>query len=218
MHLSFTIVVILALSILIAGVIGILRFNQITDVYRPFIYLIWVGCFNELLSLYLILNHHYSIIPYTMYPLLESLFLLWFFQKLGIFTRKIILPLLIALFIAVWFTESTLLHRFGSSFTFYFNILYGLVTVLLSIRAINNLLFTEKDLLKNPTFLICIGLLIFFTYEIINRMFRLYGLNESLAFRQNVETLQMIINFLINLIYALAVLWMQKRQAFTLQF
>jgi len=96
--------------------------------------------------------------------------------------------------------------------------MYSFCVVLLGIRVINDLLFTERDLLKNPTFLICIGIIIFFTYQIIEEMFWLYGLKESAIFRQNIQSILMIINLLSNLIYALAILWMRKRQAFTLQF
>lgn len=218
MHFSFTVVVVLALSILIAGILSIFRFKQIRDIYRPFIYLTWITCLTEILSTYLLLNRHYTIIPYTIYSLCESLFLLWFFQRLGVLKKRGWFYFFAVLFVSTWFVESFLTQKFGNHFTFYFNALYGLAVVLLSIRTINDLLFTEKDLLKNPTFLICIGLLIFFTYDTINRMFRLYGLNESEAFRRSVESLQMIINCLSNLIYALAVLWMRKRKPFALQF
>ena len=218
MHFSIIVVVVLALSILIAGVLSIFRFHQIRDIYRPFIYLTWITCITEVLSTFLFLNRHFTIVPYTIYSLFESLFLLWFFHGLGILKKGVWLYSFVALFITGWFVESFLIQRFGSHFTFYFNAVYGFVVVLLSIRTINDLLFTEKDLLKNPTFLICIGLLIFFTYDTINRVFRLYGLNESDAFKRGLESLQMIINCLSNLIYALAVLWMRKRKPFALQF
>lgn len=208
----------MSFSILLVGAIGIVRFRQIRDSFRPFIYLIWIGCFTELLSFYLVRHHYYNIIPYTIYSLFESLFLLWFFQKLGTVKAKPFFYFLTTLFIAAWIIESSVTQRFGDNFTFYFNMLYDLVVVLLSIRAINDLLFVEKNLLKNPAFLICIGLLIFFTYDIINRMFRLYGLNNSSAFRTSVSNIQSIINFLANLIYALAVLWMRKRRPFTFRF
>ena len=218
MFIDSTVRVIMSFSILLAGVIGIFRFGQIRDAFRPFIYLIWIGCFTELLSFYMVRHHYYNIIPFTIYSLFESLFLLWFFQKLGTVKVKALFYLLIILFLAVWIIESSVTQRFGSGFTFYFNILYDLIVVLLSIRAINDLLFVEKDLVKNPAFLICIGLLIFFTYDIINRMFRLYGLNNSSAFKSSVTSIQSIINFLSNLIYALAVAWMRKRQPFTFRF
>jgi len=219
MNLNFNTAVIFSLSILIAGVIGVFRFAQIRSVYRPFIYLIWIGCFNELLSIYLLFNHHYNIINYTIYGLCEALLLLWFFKNLNVFKgRKAPFYFLIVLFVVIWVAESFFANQFGTQFSYGFDIMYSFCVVLLGIRVINDLLFTERDLLKNPTFLICIGIIIFFTYQIIEEMFWLYGLKESAIFRQNIQSILMIINLLSNLIYALAILWMRKRQAFTLQF
>lgn len=219
MHFSYTTGAILSFSIFIAGIIGIFKFAQIRNEYRPFIYLIWIGCLNESISVYLALNHHYNFVNSVIYDLCESLLLLWFFKNLGAFKgKKAILYFLAALFISVWVLEIFFENQFGTSFTYYFNLVYFFSVVVLSIRVINDLLFTERELLKNPIFLICIGLILFFTYGIIDRMFRLYGLKESKTFRQNVQAILMIINLLCNLVYALAVLWMRKRQAFTMQF
>jgi len=60
-------------------------------------------------------------------------------------------------------------------------------------------LFVEKDLLRNATFLICVGLIIFFTYQIIQRMFELFGLRDSIDFRRNVSRILSIINCFTNL-------------------
>lgn len=219
MQFSYTTAVILSLSILVAGIIGIVRFAKIDNKHKPFIYLIWIGCINEGLSIYLAFNGHHTIVNGVIYDLCESLFLLWFFKNLGVFkSRRYLFYFLGSLFVVIWIVETFLKNRFGTSFTYYFNVAYYFVVVLLSIRVINNLLFTEKELLKNSTFLICVGLIIFFTYGIISRMFWLYGLKNSTAFVMNVQSIYMLINVLSNLIYALAVMYMRKRQAFTFQF
>jgi len=219
MHLNFTIAMILSFSIFIAGVIAIFRFAQIRDIYRPFVYLIWIGCITEAVSTYFAYVYHNNLAILAIYRLCESLLLLWFFSKLGIFKNlDKLLYLLMAVFVIIWLGENFLSSHFKVRLTFYFDIVYALCVVLLSIRAINDLLFTEKELLKNPTFLICIGLIIYFTYQIIQRMFGLYGLRDSADFRRGVQTILMLINCLTNLIYALAVLWMRKRQPFRFQF
>lgn len=218
MSFSYTTVVILSYSIFISGIIGAVRFNQIRDIYKPFIYLIWIGCFNESLSTYLALNHHYTIINGAIYSLCESLLLLWFFRLVGAIRSKAFLFSLAVIFVSIWIIENVFANQFGATFSNYSDITYSFCIVLLSIRAINNLLFTERVLLKNPTFLICIGLIIFFTYEIMERSFRIYGLKNSTAFQHNVQGILILVNLLSNLIYALAVLWMRKRQAFTMQF
>lgn len=219
MHFSYTTAAILSLSIFFAGIIGIFKFHQIRSTYRPFIYLIWIGCFNESLGIYLALHRHYTIINGVIYALCESLLLLWFFKNLGVFKRnKYLLYSLFFLFVVVWIAENFFNSHFGARFNLYFDIFYSFCVVLLSLRVLNDLLFVERELLKNPTFLICVGLIIFFTYEIIERLFWLYGLENSDNFVRSVQSILMIINLLTNLIYALAVLWMRKRQTFTLQF
>lgn len=210
---------ILSLSILIAGIIGIVRFTQIRDIYRPFVYLVWIACAAETLNIYLAYAFHNNLAVGVVYNICESLFLLWFFNKLGIFkNHKTILYLLIGFFVLVWLADVLLSSRVNQRITYYFDIVYAFTVVLLSIRAINDLLFTEKELLKNPTFLICMGLIIFFTYQIIQRMFGLYGLKDSAEFRRSVQRIMAIINCLANLIYAVAILWMRKRQPFRFQF
>lgn len=219
MHWDYRVTMILSLSILIAGIIGIVRFTQIRDIYRPFVYLVWIACAAETLNIYLAYAFHNNLAVGVVYNICESLFLLWFFNKLGIFkNHKTILYLLIGFFVLVWLADVLLSSRVNQRITYYFDIVYAFTVVLLSIRAINDLLFTEKELLKNPTFLICMGLIIFFTYQIIQRMFGLYGLKDSAEFRRSVQRIMAIINCLANLIYAVAILWMRKRQPFRFQF
>jgi hypothetical protein len=219
MHWNYTVTMILSLSVFIAGIIAIFRFAQIGDIYRPFVYLIWIACITEVLNIYFAYRYHNNVVIMTIYGFCESLLLLWFFSRLGIFKRqKKLLYFLIAFFLIIWFSENFLGKHFGSRISFYFDIVYAFLVVLFSIRAINDLLFTEKELLKNPVFLICIGLIIFFTYQIVQRMFGLFGLRDSIDFRRSVQRILSVINCLSNLIYALAVLWMRKRKPFTFQF
>lgn len=220
MHISYYTTVVLAFSIFISGIIAIIRFKQIPEKYRPFIYLIWIGCINEVIGLYLALKYHNNLICSMIYTLVESLFFLWFFKRLGLFEGRYRkwLYFLAVLFVFIWIANSFFTDSFKSQIVYYFDIIYAFCLVILSIRVINNLLFTERDLVKNPAFLISIGLIIFFTYQIIQRMFGLAGLKNSYTFQMNVQQLLYIINFLVNLIFALAVSWMRKKQPFVLRF
>jgi hypothetical protein len=219
MHWNYTVSLVLAYSIFIAGIIGIVRFSQIREVYRPFVYLIWVGCLTELLSTYFAYVYHNNLGISAIYHICESLFLLWFFSKLGLFKKqRRALYVLVSAFVIIWLADTFLSGHFNKNMPFYFDIFYSFTIVLLSIRAINDLLFTERTLLRNPTFLICMGLLIYFTYVIVQRMFWLYGLKESNDFRLSVQRIMAIVNCFANLVYALAVLYMHKRQPFTLSF
>jgi hypothetical protein len=219
MHWNYTVSLILTFSILVPGIIGLTRFAEIRDIYRPFVYLIWVGCVTEVLSTYFAYVYQNNLAISAIYHLSESLFLLWFFNKLGLFKKQERgLYLLASAFVLLWAADTFLSSRFNKNIPYYFDIFYGFTIVLLSIRAINDLLFTERTLLKNPTFLICIGLLIYFTYMIVQRMFWIYGLKESLDFRRSVQRIMALVNCFTNLVYAVAVLYMHRRQPFTLSF
>ena len=206
-------------SILIGGAIALIRFGDIRKEYHPFIFLIWLGCVNETVSYISAVTQGTNVINSIIYDLCESLFLLWFFRNIQLFKRNRALFFgLIVLFVGLWVVESFFSKQFGSQFNSYFTITYSCSIVLLSITAINKLLFEEREVVRNPTFLICMGMVIFFTYKIVVEMFWLYGLRESRSFRINVLIILMCVNFLCNLIYALAILWMRKKRAFTLQF
>lgn len=217
--MNFYIVVTISYSILIAGIIGAIRFSKIRSAYYPFIFLVWLGCANEALSHWLLTQGKYNIVNSNIYAFAESLLLLWFFRNLGVFRNfKALHYLLITMFTVSWVIESFFIHSFGNAFNSYYTIISAFPIVLLSINTINHIIVREKNILKTPEFLISIGIVIFFTYRIITEVFWLYGLNSSSGFRVNVYTIMLWINLVTNLIYALAVLWMQKRQAFTLPY
>lgn len=206
-------------SILIAGMIALVRFPRINRNYHPFVFLLWTGCLNEMVSHYLVSHGQYNIINSNIYSLAESLLLLWFLRRSGQFDRRRLLFIgLLSLFLLAWVAEAFVLHPFGTAFVSYFNVIYSFPIVMLCINLINRLITTERELLRNPSFLICIGLIIFFTYRIIVEMFWLYGLSSNYAFSNQIFNILVWINLFCNLIYALAVLWMRKKQAFSLRY
>jgi hypothetical protein len=209
----------MALTIFIPGVLGVFKFHYMRNVYRPFIYLIWIGCATEVISIYCAFQFHSNIVSYIIYTFIESIFLLWFFKGLGVFDgKKHFFNFLVLLFSGVWLAESCIAYPFGSQYTSYFDTIYAFCVVMFSIDIINRVLLTETDVIKNPTFLICVTLVIFFSFQIVERMFWVYGLKNSIEFRRGVQQITVIINFLSNFMFGLSVLWMQKKQAFTLQF
>lgn len=219
MFFNYYIVMGMAFSIFIPGILAILKFHNIRNIYRPFIYLIWIGCANEVISIYCAFRFHNNIANNIIYNFTESLFLLWFFKGLDIFEgKKHFLNFLIILFVGVCFTESFVTNPFGTQYTCYFDAIYAFCVVMFSVDVINRVLLTETDILRNPIFLICTTLIIFFSFQIVERMFFVYGLKSSVDFRRGVQTIMIVVNFLSNFIFGLSVLWMQKRRAFTLQF
>lgn len=219
MYFNYYTVLGMSLSIFFPGILSVIKLNQVRDIYRPFIYLTWIGCANEIVSTYCAFQFHNNIANNIIYTFIESLFLLWFFKRLGIFEgRRHFLNFLIIFFAGVWFTEAFVISPFGSQYTSYFDAIYAFYVVMFSIDVINSVLLTEADILRSPTFLICMAIIIFFSFQIVERMFWVYGLKSTPAFRRGVQSIIIIVNFLSNFIYGLSFLWMQKRRAFTLQF
>jgi len=211
--MNVTLSEIFALSIVIAGLIGFVRFKHIEQSFYPFVVLIWIGSVNEILSVVLLSFKFHTLVNNNIYVLCESLTILWFFKKVDIiFSNKTIYLLLWLSFILFWVTENFIISKiiYISS---YFRIYYSFAIVLISITTVNHLIVTtRKSLLKMPVFLISIGFIIYFTYKILVEAFWVYGLNNSRDFRINVYNILMYLNLFVNLLFALAILWIPRKR------
>jgi hypothetical protein len=199
------------LSIFIAGIIGLVRFTKIDPDYYPFLFCLWIGCVNELLSVVLIANGRQTLVNNNIYVLVESLMLTWFFKRKGLFKKRTWFPGLILAFTIFWTTE-TLIRGITSNST-YFRIFYSFAIVIMSIDMVNEIIFTEKKLARNSLFLLCVCFIVYFTYKALLQAFVLYGVNRS-SFLLHIYVLLIYVNLGVNLIFALAVLWMPQKMKF----
>ena len=209
----------LSASIFIAGIIAAFRFKQIHSIYYPFLYCIWIGSGNEILSYLLIRNKVYSSLSNNIYVLLEALLISLFFKRFGLFKKvPTLYYCILTSIIVIWIAEGFV---FGSihQLSIYFRVFYSFVIVLMSIHCINSLITSSKGhLFKNPSFLLCIGFIVYFTYKVLIEAFFIYGIASSKNFQVIIFAILAYINLFTNLLYALATLWMPKRQAFTLPY
>lgn len=213
--MNFYISALLSATILIAGIIGGVRFNRVHHTYYPLLYFFWFAGFNELLSTGLAINHVNTILNGNVYVLLESFLITWYFKKTGIFKKPVLFYCILTAFGVFWVLENFIFSTIHQM-AIYYRIFYSFVIVLMSIHTINQLITTSRGLLlKNSSFLVCIGFIAFYTYKVIIEAFFLYGLS-SIRFQIVVFDILVYINLVVNFIYALAALWMPKRQAFTL--
>ena len=96
-----------SLSICIAAIIAWWRFNNIHQAFRPFIYCIWLGTVNEIISYSITPFVHSTMINGNIYVLLESFLLVWQFRKWGLFERyRKIFTCLLMLLGMVWIAEN----------------------------------------------------------------------------------------------------------------
>jgi hypothetical protein len=195
------------------------RFSRIAPAFYPFLICIWLGCLNEIISIVLAYMGYFTMVNNNIYVLAESMLIVFQLVKwgaLGKFYRAGIW--IMVLMLCIWLAENVFVFSLNG-LSSYYRLFYSVVIVLLSIQVNNRLILTEKKLLiKNSMFLVCLGFIFYFTYKILAEIFWLYGLKASPGFRENVFSIMVWINFLVNLIYAFAVLWMPAKQRFTMQY
>ena len=217
--MSFLHVQILSFSIAIGAIIGLVRLKNTDQAFLPFILFLCSGFLNETISVIRIAYKYGSTINNNIYVLVSALLVLWLFKNwkvLGRWAQKGFYALAL-LFIVVWVWE-VFIYSSIKYVASYFRIVYSFVIVLLSIQMINRLLLEDKTrLLRNPVFLICLSFVVFFTYKVLIEIFWLYGLNSSTNFGIQVFRIMIYVNLAVNLVYALAALWMPRKRESLLQ-
>src|SRR6476646_2957561 len=126
MDLSLT--AISSYSILIPGLIGAYTYKKARESFHPFFYFIWVGCLNEVISMYLVHHRHYTLVNNNLYVLLEALLLLWLFKK-----KENWFFILSSMLLLLWLIE-TFFIRGIEEVSLYFRISYSFVLVIVAIR------------------------------------------------------------------------------------
>ena len=218
--ISYNLILVCSYSIILAVIIGLIRFRKITGAYQPFIFITIAALINELASTLLILYYKSNAISVNILNISESLLWIWQFKRWGGFDRspKRTLPLLVGGVMLAWSIENLVFMKI-LAFNSIFSLLSSFMLVFLAINQVNRLIVEERgNLLKNSKFLICCGLLIFHTYKIMVESFYVMKLNESNEFLSNIFIILVFVNLFVNLLYALATLWIPTRQRFTMQY
>ncbi len=218
--INYNLIQICSYSILIAVLIGLIRFRRIDPSYQPFIYIMTISLINEIVSPFFVEKYKTNAININVLIVIEYILWLWQFKYWGIFDKKkqwrfysllIILPL-------GWLIENIVFGRI-----FIFNSIFSLVSafilVFLAIDQVNKLIVEEKKtLIRNSKFLISCGIIIFHTYEIMVDSFYVMKLDQSNHFLSNIFIILVFVNLFVNLLFALATLWIPTRQKFTMQY
>ena len=213
---SYFLTVVFSYSILPAAVVGFLRFNRITAVDRPFFYIVWLALINEILNLVFTAVFRTTAINCNIYVLAEAiLYCLLFYRWGGLIGTRTRFRNLSVLICGFWIWDNLIVHNLRHTNSL-FRIFSSFILVFLAIDQINQLIMTERSkLLKNARFLICVGMVIFFTYRAIFEVFYL-NISFSLAFYHRVDLIMEYVNLFVNLIFAIAALWIPRRQKFIL--
>lgn len=197
---------------------GWIRIKKTDPAFVPFILLLTAGFTAEIISILLIKAGYSNAPVYNVYALLEALLLIRLFYRWGFFTGMRSMPAMFYfLFPAVWLSE-WVYRNDVTSFSSFFVIGYSVIIVFLAINQLQLVLFTEPfRLYQHPVFLICMGLLVYFTSTILIELFWFYGLNKSSAFRLRIYDIFSYINLFTNILFLIAVLWIPLKPHYILR-
>jgi hypothetical protein len=217
MHYNHLLFVLISYSVLPGAVIGWIRYSKIPAGDHPFIWLLWVALITEVVNE--ITTYYYSstAIECNIYVLVESLLYCLLFFNWGSFRRDSRLLYLVTMFLmGVWVSDNLVTHSLWHINSF-FRIASSFVLVFTAIDQVNKLIVSERSkLLKNYRFLICIGVILFFTYRAYVEVFYWKDLQVSQLFYRRIYNIMIFVNLFVNLLFSLAVLWIPTRQRFTL--
>ena len=209
------------LFIIVVAILGWVRFPKISPTFFPFLIFIWLGTTNEIFSAIVVnIYRGHNIVNYNIYILFEPLLILWQFKQWGLFIKqKKAFQFLFFILICFWITETIVHSRLSHDFNYFYQVFYSAIIVVLSISMLNQVLMTERrSILKNPIFIICCVLIISFTYTLTTQCFAVYRVQLGASLLSKLHRIFIFINLFCNIIYALAIWWMPKRQAFALQY
>ncbi len=205
-----------AFSMLIACGIGMARFAGILPAYRPFVVFIWVAVANDLLSYLVINTKSNNVVNSNLYVLLEYGLLLVVFYRLNGSRAAKRYVWLFGVGLLIWIGDNLLFHTLDHINSTY-RISYSVIILLLSIRQLSDLIVSEKrSLARNAILWICISFMFYFSFRAFFETFYILQAPFSSSFYFNLFVIFWIINLLTNLTYAIAILWIPKKQEFTI--
>ncbi len=208
--MNYTLMMLLSSSILLPAVVGIVKVRCNTSIY-PLVLCFWLGLSHTFLAV--LLPSHTINASSNLYIVCEFLLILYQIHLWGAgFRRK---PLLIIFFVGI------LLWGYTTFFYFEFNerngifrIFYSLLIVFCSIDVINKLAFERIRLIGNWRFMIALGFIFFFSYNII---FETFWVSKSLftdQFLEKIFSIKAYINLSINILYFIALLCIPAKKKF----
>ncbi len=197
-----------SLTIVFPAIMGLVRYRNADNRYRPFFYYIFYSLFNELFVFFYIDPHatkQASIINWEIFNLVECLVLLvqfYYWQRFK--NNKLLFLGLLGVALAGWLSENFV---FSTIYAFnpVFLIAYSFMLVLLSINTINHQVVNyNRSISKNALFIICVGMVIFFIYTIV--IFTILATNsEHTSAFSSVFEIRVYVNALTNILYAIGI-------------
>lgn len=206
---------VLSETVVIPLIIGVARFHKINASYHPFILLLLMAFTSEVISFICIhFLHDKNAVTVNIYALIESLILLYLFRSWGFLYRKHkLFYTLVVLFSVLWITEDIIFLKI-EEYSPFFKGAYSFVIVLLSINEINYMIVQDsKQLFRNAKFLICLGFIVYFIYQIIyEASYYVLGKDNVVSVATSIISMFGYINASVNLLYGVAVFLIPEKK------
>jgi hypothetical protein len=210
---------ILSLSIVLPFITGVIRYRIIDSSYHPFIWFVIVGAIMEFLPFYIypVYGRNITVVLINLYALFEMLVLLELFYRWSLFKKnrkKFAVVMVISL--AAWLLLTCIFNKPVNP-NFAFRLLLSVAVIVLSVSMINKIIIAQRGLLfSNSKFLICICLIVFYTFFALGNATELsfFGSKASSYFKLDLQNIIAYPNFITNLVYTLAILWMPRKKSF----
>lgn len=202
-----------AQSILLPLIIGLIRIRKIQSSYYPFLALIMLGALSEFCSFFSIRYFQSNAIVSNTWCLLECLLILYQFYCWRFYAKPRawywIVP---ALCVLAWLIENIVFMKI-TSFGHVFRVSYAFLLVMLSINEINYLITHEnRQLFKNARFLISMGFIIFFLYQILfEGSLYIVETERNTVISNKIISLAIYVNALANVIFAVAMVFIPAK-------
>ncbi|KAA2239487.1 hypothetical protein F0L74_25125 [Chitinophaga agrisoli] len=199
----------LSAIVFIPLIIGVVRYFKMDTSYHPFILLLLMAFTSEVISFICI---HYletdNAITLNFYVLIECVILLFQFRAWGFLRRKPRLFLfLMVILVIIWIVENLVFYKI-ETYSPFFKGAYSFVIVLLSINEINYMIVQDnRQPFWNAKFLICLGFIIYFIYQIIlEASYYVLETDNALVVATKIVSMFGYINAFVNLLYGVATL------------
>jgi hypothetical protein len=162
------------------------------------------------------------VVMMNIYTMVEFSLLAWLFHAWGLFNRnRTFFIILMSGFFVAWVINTIITESIVYGNNFYFRVLYSFALVLFAVSTFNKMVVNHRgSIFYNPQFWICLGIIIFFTFFLLDNATKLSLIRHTISrvFKQNLQKIIVFSNLLVNLLYVVAVVWIPRKKNFMTSF
>jgi hypothetical protein len=202
--------------VLLPFFVVLFRWKSIDRSYYPFFGLLIAGVMAEIGSFWVIHHlHHTNAGVINLFELIECFLIIYQFYRWNSFKRGLFwLYTLLAGSLLLWVCSNLIFFHLDD-FTFpLFRVLYPFLIVIMSVNEINLMItHSVRHLSRNACFVICLGFIIFFLYQILYEgAFSVSETNKSEVVSGKIISIFDYVNAFVNILYLIAALLIPKRR------